>query len=42
LVPFYVFVNSAPLSSEGDAQSFSIFASIGVDTDSFSFNPVGG
>lgn len=41
LVPFYVFVNSAPLGDEGDPQSFSVFASIGVDTDSFTFNPSG-
>ncbi len=42
LLPFYVFVNSAPMDAEGEAQSFSIFASIGVDTDSFAFNPVSG
>ena len=42
LVPFYVFVNSAPLGEQGTAQSFAIFASIGVDTDSFAFTPASG
>ncbi len=42
LVPFFVFLNSAPVDGEGAPQPFAVFASIAVDTDSFSFTPTAG
>ena len=41
IVEFYVFLDSAPSNTEGEAAGFSVYASIQVATESFAFTPAG-